>query len=140
MKVRDKTTLPADGTTTAAMAAKTKGTSNVVKCVLNFDQLSYRPGSGVKCMITLTFAEEFEYRSRWIFFPGFLIKNMLLLDISIRFLGQSNTSFNKRKVAAFKHRFARYSASQEHFRWYKDVVSSVDGKVFDICKFYLDLS
>ncbi|XP_063709793.1 arrestin domain-containing protein 17-like [Culicoides brevitarsis] len=116
MKVRDKTTtspICCSSAVTADGTMATKGTesssNNVVKCVLNFDQLAYRPGSGVKCMITLTFAEAFEYR-----------------NISIRFLGQSNTSFSKRKVAAFKHRFAKYSASQEHFRWYKDVVSSVD--------------
>lgn len=39
--------------------------NDVVKCVLNFDQHSYRPGNGVKCMITLTFTEEFKYRSKW---------------------------------------------------------------------------
>lgn len=73
MKVRDKTPIccssavTADGTT---MATTTKATTksclqnNVVKCVLNFDQHSYRPGSGVKCMIALTFAEEFQYRSK----------------------------------------------------------------------------
>lgn len=68
MKVRDKTSsvvccssaVTGDGTTTSKCMQ-----NNVVKCTLNFDQHSYRPGSGVKCMITLTFLEEFKYRSKF---------------------------------------------------------------------------
>jgi len=80
-----------------------------VKCVLNFDQFSYKPGQTIRCFITLTFNEELTYR-----------------NISVRFLGESATEFSKRTLSTFKHRFAKYTGSQEHFRWYKDVISSND--------------
>lgn len=35
-----------------------------VKCALQFDQLSYKPGQTVKCSVTLTFSEELRYRSK----------------------------------------------------------------------------
>lgn len=38
---------------------------NAVKCVLNFDQYSYKPGQTVRCFITLTFSEELTYRSKF---------------------------------------------------------------------------
>lgn len=71
MKVRDKTPIccssavTADGTMATKATTKSCLQNNVVKCVLNFDQHSYRPGSGVKCMIALTFTEEFQYRSEF---------------------------------------------------------------------------
>lgn len=70
MKVRDKTSSVVCCSRTTGDGTATKATSkcmqnNVVKCTLNFDQHSYRPGSGVKCMITLTFLEEFKYRSKF---------------------------------------------------------------------------
>lgn len=55
MKVRDKTCCATTGTIMQQ--------NNVVKCLLNFDQHTYKPGNTVKCFITLTFAEEFKYRS-----------------------------------------------------------------------------